>query len=111
MDVGQRGISIAALTKHVYNMNSTFFYQPDIQKINVFVRQYVWRNSRSAHPMIEHMEKRGYYRLKKNRMNDVQQMILCFSNDDKREKADDTANKAVADLSLSLFSDEEMKNG
>ena len=61
--------------------------------------------------MIEHMEKRGYYRLKKNRMNDVQQMILCFSNDDKREKADDTANKAVADLSLSLFSDEEMKNG
>ena len=47
-EVGQRGISVALLTKHLYNLNCTLFFQPDLQEIRQFVQQYLLRNSNSA---------------------------------------------------------------
>ena len=51
-EVGERGISVSALTKHVYNMNCTLFSQPDLQEVHQFVQQYLLKNSKSSQSLI-----------------------------------------------------------
>ena len=40
-DVGEQGIGVQQLAKHVYNMNCTLFSQPDLQEIHGYVQQYL----------------------------------------------------------------------
>ena len=99
-DVGDRGISVQLLAKHVYNLNSTLFYTPDLSEIHTYVQQYLLKNSKSPSSLIESMEQRGYYRLNTKNNTDAQQLMLDFkepSTDEEKEE------KPQPDLSLDLF--------
>lgn len=101
-DVGELGIGVQHLAKHVYNMNCTFFFQPDLQEIRNYVRKYLLRNSKSAQSLIERTGRRGYYRLNKNSA-DARQLMLEFRNTRIQEVAEDKEEKPQTDFSLSLF--------
>ena len=101
--VGERGIGVQALAKHVYNMNRTFFLQPEWNDVYQYVQQYLRKNSSSAQSLIEHTERRGYYRLNTLHSSDARQLALDFAGYDDDEAPD--AGKPQQDLSLSLFDD------
>lgn len=98
-EAGERGISVQTLAKHVYNMNCTFFFQPDYEDIRSYVQQYLLRNSKSAQSLIDSTGRRGYYRLNTTGSADAQQLMLQF-RDEKEEKVEEKPRK---DLSLDLF--------
>ena len=101
-DVGERGIGVQQLAKHVYNLNCTLFSQPDVQEVHSYVQQYLLRNSKSRQSLIERTERRGYYRLNTQNNADARQLMLAFrekklSSDEQKEE------KPQSDFSLSLF--------
>ena len=100
-EVGERGISVQAIAKHVYNMNCTFFHQPDYEEIRTYVQQYLLRNSKSPQSLIEHTGRRGYYRLNTTGSADAQQLMLQFLDATSEEKEEE--KPPVQDLSLDLF--------
>ncbi len=99
---GERGISVQAISKHVYNMNCSFFVQPDYEKIRSYVQQYLLRNSKSAHSLIERTDHRGFYRLNTAGSADALQMLLRF-REAHEEKKEEKEEKPQQDLSLDLF--------
>ena len=99
-DVGERGISVQSLAKHVYNMNCTFFAMPDYEEVRGYVQQYLLKNSKSRQSLIESTGRRGYYRLNTQNNADAQQLLIKFREE--REE-DEQPEKPVTDLSLSLF--------
>ena len=99
MDVGERGISVQLLTKHVYNMNSTLFFTPDLEEIRSYVQQYMLKNSKSQSSLVESMGRRGYYRLNTTGSADALQMMLQF----REEQQGKEEEKPQQDLSLDLF--------
>ena len=101
-EVGERGISVSALTKHVYNMNCTLFSQPDLQEVHQFVQQYLLKNSKSSQSLIENTGKRGVYRLNTSNNADARQLMLDFRDEIKTENEVEE-EKPQQDLSLSLF--------
>lgn len=107
MQVGDRGISVAALSKHVYNMNCTLFFQPDVQEIRQYVRQYLLRNAKSKQALVESTGRRGWYRLNTQHSADAQQLMLHFRETvltaDEEKMEEDTTQK---DYSLDLFADD-----
>ncbi len=101
-EVGERGISVGKLAKHVYNMNCTLFYQPDLQEIKQQVWRYLQRSIRPPQSLIERMERRGYYRLNMKGSAVARQLVLDFSKcDDEEQQPEEELPKP--DLSLSLF--------
>ncbi len=98
-EAGERGISVQTLAKHVYNMNCTFFFQPDYEEIRAYVQQYLLRNSKSAQSLIESTGRRGYYRLNTTGSADALQMLLQF----REEQEEKEEEKPQQDLSLDLF--------
>ena len=98
-EVGDRGINVQNISRHVYNMNSTFFFQPDYEDIHEYVQQFLLRNSKSSHSLIERTDRRGFYRLNTQGSSDAQQMMLQFKEE--QEKESEPARQP--DLSLNLF--------
>lgn len=99
-DVGDKGISVQLLAKHVYNQNSTLFFSPDLSEIHAYVQQYLLKNSKSPSSLIESMERRGFYRLNTNNA-DAQQLMLDFREQSSiEEEKEETPQQ---DLSLDLF--------
>ena len=98
---GQRGIGVQTIAKHIYNMNRTFFVQPDLEEIRSYVQQYLLKNSKSSQSLIESTGRRGYYRLNTSGSADARQLMLQFSNDQQNEKEEE--KPPVQDLSLDLF--------
>ena len=99
-EAGECGVSVQALAKHVYNMNCTFFVQPDFEEIRNYVQQYLLRNSKSHQSLIESTGRRGYYRLNTEGSADARQLLLQF-RDEKEEETEE--EKPQQDLSLDLF--------
>lgn len=99
-DVGDRGISVQLLAKHVYNQNSTLFFSPDLSEIHAYVQQYLLKNSKSPSSLIESMERRGYYRLNTSQNADARQLVLEFREQSPVEEKEE---KPQQDLSLDLF--------
>ena len=99
-DVGDKGISVQLLAKHVYNQNSTLFFSPDLSEIHAYVQQYLLKNSKSPSSLIESMERRGYYRLNTNNA-DAQQLMLDFREQTSIEEEKEETSQQ--DLSLDLF--------
>lgn len=98
-EVGEGGIGVQILAKHVYNMNCTLFSTPDIGEIHRYVQQYLLRNSKSPQSLVESTGRRGYYRL--NTAN-ARQLMLQFSEGKEEEKAEEEQPRQQ-DLSLNLF--------
>ena len=101
-EVGERGISVQTIAKHVYNMNCTFFFQPDYEEIRSYVQQFLLRNSKSFQSLIESTGHRGYYRLNTTGCADAQQLLLQF----REEHEEKEEEKPQQDLSLDLFNSE-----
>lgn len=99
-EAGECGVSVQAIAKHVYNMNCTFFVQPDFEEIRTYVQQYLLRNSKSQQSLIESTGRRGYYRLNTEGSDDARQLLLQF-RDEKEEETEE--EKPQQDLSLDLF--------
>lgn len=100
-EVGEKGIGVQALAKHVYNQNRTFFFTPDVEEIHRYVQQYLLRNSKSAQSIIERTGKRGHYRLNTQNSADARQLLFEFGKETYDEKPEE---KPIQDLSLDLFS-------
>ena len=100
---GERGVSVQAMAKHVYNMNSTFFYQPDYEEVRSYVQQYLLRNSKSAQSLIESKGRRGYYRLNTKGSLDARQLLLQFCEEQEDGLEVNQEEKSQQDLSLNLF--------
>ena len=101
--VGERGISVRSLAKHLYNMNCSLFSQPDFSEIHSYVQQFLLRNSKSEKSLIESTGQRGYYRLNVNNNVDARQMVLQFRNDIEEKDETTDESKPGVDLSLNLF--------
>lgn len=82
MDVGEGGMSASLLSKHVYNLNCTLFFQPDVDEIRRWVSSFLQRNSRSRHPLVEHTKRHGYYRLNKRGISYMRKMMLAQQEPD-----------------------------
>ena len=100
LEVGEKGISVQQLSKHVYNMNVSLFFTPDYEDIRSYVQQYLLKNSKSSLSLIESTGKRGYYRLNAQNNADARQLMIKFEEDHQPEEKEE---KPVVDLSLSLF--------
>ena len=98
-EVGERGISVQLLAKHLYNMNSTLFSSPDLEEIRSYAQQYLLKNSKSSQSLIESTGRRGFYRLNTQNNADARQLLLEFREPVIEEKEE----KPVVDLSLNLF--------
>lgn len=101
--VGEKGISVQLLAKHVYNNNLSFFYTPNLEEIRAYIQQYLLKNSKQPSSLIEKMERRGYYRLNTQNNPDARQLLIDFREEslpnDKEERPD-----TDVDFSLDLFS-------
>ena len=75
-DVGDKGIAVRKLALHVYNLNCTLFSQPDLQTVHSYVQQYLLKKIKSAQPLIERTDRRGYYRLNTRGTSAVRQFLL-----------------------------------
>ena len=98
-EVGERGISVQLLAKHLYNLNCTLFSSPDLEEIRSYVQQYLLKNSKSAQSLIESTGRRGYYRLNTENNANARQLMLAF----REPMAEEKEEKPVIDLSLNLF--------
>jgi len=98
-EVGEKGINVQLLAKHIYNMNSTLFSSPDLEEIRSYVQQYLLKNSKSAQSLIESTGRRGYYRLNTRNNADARQLLLEF----REPVAEEKEERPTVDLSLSLF--------
>ena len=99
-DVGEQGISVQLLAKHVYNQNVSLFFMPDMDEIRSYVQQYLLKNSKSTASLVESMERRGYYRLNTKNNSDARQLMIDFRSKTTTEEKEE---KPVQDLSLDLF--------
>ena len=102
-EVGERGISVALLAKHVYNLNCTLFAQPDLQEVHQSVQQYLLRNSKSPQSLIESTGRRGYYRLNTQGSADARQLMFDFREEQPAPEPE--PEQPQQDFSLSLFDD------
>ena len=102
-DVGERGLSIQSLSRHLYNMNATFFTTVDINEIRSYVQKFLLRNSRSPQSLIESTGKRGYYRLNTKNSQDARKLLLEFRSGVVEDEQSTEEKPASKDLSLSLF--------
>ena len=100
--VGEKGISVQLLAKHVYNNNLSFFFTPNLEEIRAYIQQYLLKNSKQPSSLIEKMERRGYYRLNTQNNPDARQLLIDFREEslpnDKEERPD-----TDVDFSLDLF--------
>jgi hypothetical protein len=102
MDVGERGISVQSLAKHLYNQNCSFFSQPDYEELRAYVQQYLLRNSKSQQSLIESTGRRGYYRLNTQGNADARQLMIQFKASQQQQEEQKEEPEAQ-DQSLSLF--------
>lgn len=99
-EAGERGISVQNISRHVYNLNSTFFHQPDYEEVRSYVQQYLLKNSKSQQSLIESTGQRGCYRLNTTGSKDAQQLMLLFRDE---TVVSDEPSTLQEDMSLDLF--------
>ena len=98
---GERGISVLAIAKHVFNMNRTFFVSPDFREIHDYVQQYLLRNSKQPQSLIARTERRGVYRLNLAGSEDARHLMLDFR--ETKNVLQEETQKPQTDFSLNLF--------
>ena len=101
-EVGERGISVQLLAKHLYNLNTSLFFTQNLEEIRAYTQQFLLKNSKSSQSLIENTGRRGFYRLNTSNNADARQLVLEFREPAVEEKEEE---KPVVDLSLNLFDD------
>ena len=102
-DVGDKGISVQLLSKHLYNLNNSLFSPLDIEDVRNYVQQYLLKNSKSPQSLIENAGRRGIYRLNTQNNADARQLMLEFKNHAVQEETIESDEANHPDLSLNLF--------
>ena len=102
-DVGERGMSAALLSKHVYNLNCSLFFQPDVDEIRRWVWSYLNCNAKSKRALVERTGRHGYYRLSKWGVAFVRQQLLSVNDNASEEEKAGDASKSDIDTSPGLF--------
>ena len=102
-DVGDKGISVQLLSKHLYNLNTSLFTPLDLEDIRNYVQQYLLRNSKSSQSLIENTGRRGIYRLNTQNNADARQLMLEFKRHATQEDTSESEEIRHPDLSLDLF--------
>ena len=100
IEVGEKGISVQQMSKHIYNQNVSLFYTPDFEEIRTYVQQYLLKNSKSDLSLIESTGQRGCYRLNTTGSKDAQQLMLLFRDE---TVVSDEPSTLQEDMSLDLF--------
>jgi len=95
-EAGEEGLSVQKIARHVFNAHNSFFITLDFEEVYSYVRQYLYRNSKSRSSMIEKTGVRGFYRL--NMSSDETRQLMFLFEDEKEE-----ISKNPEDKSLSLF--------
>lgn len=80
IEVGEKGISVQQMSKHIYNQNVSLFFTPDFEEIRTYVQQYLLKNSKSDLSLIESTGQRGCYRLNTQHNADARQLIIEFQS-------------------------------
>jgi hypothetical protein len=88
------------ISRHVYNLNCTFFHQPGYEEVRSYVQQYLLKNSKSQQSLIESTGQRGCYRLNTTGSKDAQQLMLLFRDE---TVVSDEPSTLQEDMSLDLF--------
>ena len=88
------------ISRHVYNLNCTFFHKPDYEEVRSYVQQYLLKNSKSQQSLIESTGQRGCYRLNTTGSKDAQQLMLLFRDE---TVVSDEPSTLQEDMSLDLF--------
>ena len=101
-EVGDKGISVQLLAKHIYNLNVSLFATQSLDEIKAYVRKYLLKNYRSPQSLIESAGRRGYYRLNTCNNADARQLMLDFKNS-LEPSPEETKQEELPDLSLDLF--------
>lgn len=96
-EVGDRGLSVAKVSLHVYNACNSLFTMVSYEDVHRYVAQYLLRNSKNRDSIIEKTE-RGIYHLNL-KSAETQQLMLQFQD----EAPEETVSPQTDDLSLSLF--------
>jgi len=96
-EAGSEGLSVAKISRHVFNASNTFFETVDFEEVHRYVASFVLRNSKSAESLLQKTE-RGIYRLNPHSA-ETRQLMLQFGEEEE-EPASAPHNE---DLSLSLF--------
>ena len=97
IEVGEKGISVQQMSKHIFNQNVSLFYTPDS-----YVQQYLLKNSKSDLSLIESTGQRGCYRLNTQHNADARQLMISFKEERLPDEKDEKPHSDV-DLSLDLF--------
>ena len=98
--VGFEGMSIARISRNLYNANCSFFEQIDYDEIHKYVLSFVHKNSRFSSSLLEGTGKRGFYRIN-IQSEESQQLILDFADNIVEEEPKDDIKEE--DTSLFLF--------
>ena len=98
-EAGTEGLSVAKISRHVFNASNTFFNTVEFEEVHRWVAAYLLRNSKSSDSLIEKTE-RGIYRLNP-KSSETRQLMLQFCDKGEDDEEDNTIGHE--DLSLSLF--------
>lgn len=96
-EAGSEGLAVQKIARHVFNAHNSFFGTLCFEDVYSYVRQYLYKNSRTSSSIIEKTGVRGFYRLNMS-SGDTRQLMLSFEE----EKEEETPERIV-DTSLSLF--------
>lgn len=87
--VGDGGISVQMLAKHLYNMNCSLFTELDIDDLRRYVQLFLLRNSKSPDSVVERAGRRGFYRLNHCKSADAGQLRFDFTFTEPEVQADE----------------------
>jgi len=97
LESGKEGISVAQLSRKLYNENCSFFDDLDYEFFHQYVVSFLQRKSRMNQPTVVPAGTRGHYRIS---TDCYQQLSLQFSDTEEEESSSETEEDS---RQLSLF--------
>lgn len=99
-EAGEEGLSVQKVALHVHHACNSLFETVPFEVVRTEVSRFLMRNSKQKGDLIEHMNKRGMYRLNPH-SSSAMQLVLQFKDENCTETTPE--NQAEQDFSLSLF--------
>lgn len=98
LEVGERGLSVTKISRHVFNACNTLFAPIDYDDVHQYVAKYLLKNSKDQYSLFTR-NKRGVYCLNL-RSEQTCQLLFDFQDDNLQK---DESKPDTGELSLSLF--------